>query len=153
MTTRPADSVAPEPCSGCKGRRWAEDENWQPSDPRTWDGSRSHGDGLIPCGFCNEGGWDTPDFAPDADSAAPEPRKENDMPEMEWAEAATLYGDIIVALAAARLWLVGEYADRPRSEFNAEAWQRLVDRVGRTISDQPSWWVTARTFRIVEGSE
>lgn len=50
-------------CSGCGGRRWVEDENWQPDDPRTWKGERSHGDGLIPCGFCNEAGWDTPDWA------------------------------------------------------------------------------------------
>lgn len=48
------------PCSGCGGRRWANDENWTPDDPRTWDGKRSKGDGLIPCGFCNEGGWDAP---------------------------------------------------------------------------------------------
>lgn len=56
-----AAPAAPErPCSGCGGRRWADDENWQPSDPRSWDGTRREADGLIPCGFCNEGGWDTP---------------------------------------------------------------------------------------------
>jgi len=59
-------------CSGCGGRRWSEDENWTPDDPRTWKGERSHGDGLIPCGFCNEGGWDTPDYEPEATPEPPE---------------------------------------------------------------------------------
>lgn len=45
-------------CS-CGGRRWVEDENWQPepwamgTKPR-----RRPGEGLIPCGGCNFGGWD-----------------------------------------------------------------------------------------------
>jgi hypothetical protein len=69
--TLPATPASPpppsEPCSGCGGRRWSNDENWQPTFPETWRGERSHGDGLIPCGFCNEAGWDTPDWAPDDD--------------------------------------------------------------------------------------
>lgn len=36
------------------------DEGWSPEDPRIWRGERSPGDGLIPCGFCNLGGWDAP---------------------------------------------------------------------------------------------
>jgi hypothetical protein len=45
-------------CS-CGGRRWVDDENWAPeywamaTMPR-----REPGDGLIPCGGCNFGGWD-----------------------------------------------------------------------------------------------
>lgn len=54
---RPESSAS---CS-CGGRRWVNDENWE-GDGRT---ERTKHDGLIPCGFCNEGGWDTPDFAPD----------------------------------------------------------------------------------------
>lgn len=45
-------------CAGCRGRRWVNDENWQPDYPKTWKGERYRGDGLIPCGSCNEGGWD-----------------------------------------------------------------------------------------------
>lgn len=59
--------------------------------------------------------------------------------------------DATVALAAARLWLVGEYADLPRSEFNAEAWQALVDRVGPLLAGVPGWMHTARTFRRPTG--
>ncbi len=42
----------------CEGRRWSEDENWQP-DHHGIRGPilREPGNGLIPCGFCNEGGW------------------------------------------------------------------------------------------------
>lgn len=50
-------------CS-CKGRRWVNDENWTPADPR-WRGKRSQGDGLIPCGFCNEGGWNVAEWGDD----------------------------------------------------------------------------------------
>lgn len=57
---RLSDSEGERPCSGCGGSRWAEDENWSPDDPATWRGERSPGNGLIPCGFCNLGGWDTP---------------------------------------------------------------------------------------------
>jgi hypothetical protein len=56
--------------------------------------------------------------------------------------------EAIVALAAARLWLVGEYATRDRSEFNAEGWAHLVDRVGLALSGQPGWMHTARTYRL-----
>ena len=87
-------------------------------------------------------------------AATPEPTLDaGDRPEMEWHEAATLYGQIVTALASARLWLVGEYADRPRSEFNGEAWQRLVDKVGLTITGQPGWMHTARTYRIPPASD
>lgn len=55
-STWPVES--PEPCS-CGGRRWVEDENWQPEDYERARG-RSPGSGLIPCGFCNEGGWHVP---------------------------------------------------------------------------------------------
>ena len=51
------------PCS-CAGRRWVNDENWSPSYPESWDGTRSRGDGLIPCGSCNPGGWDVEPGAP-----------------------------------------------------------------------------------------
>lgn len=43
-------------CS-CDGRRWVDDENWQPDQDQLRRG-RQPADGLIPCGFCNEGGWD-----------------------------------------------------------------------------------------------
>jgi len=55
--TRCAGHASGETCPGCHGRRWADDENWQPDDPRH---VRTPGDGLIPCGFCNFAGWDTP---------------------------------------------------------------------------------------------
>lgn len=44
-------------CS-CGGRRWVEDKNWSPEYPELWRGERSPGDGLVPCGNCNFGGWD-----------------------------------------------------------------------------------------------
>lgn len=45
-------------CS-CGGKRWVDDQNWQ---PELWEAQRGRipASGLIPCGFCNEGGWDTP---------------------------------------------------------------------------------------------
>jgi protein gp37 len=46
-------------CS-CGGSRWVDDENWQPAY-QPWDGERAPGDGRIPCGLCNLGGWDVPD--------------------------------------------------------------------------------------------
>lgn len=46
----------PETCT-CNGG-WVEDQNWSPEHPGEWDGRRSPEDGLIPCGHCNEGGWD-----------------------------------------------------------------------------------------------
>lgn len=52
------------PCSCTNG--WVDDENWSPYDdegPR--HRRRTEGDGLIPCGFCNLGGWDhDPDDGP-----------------------------------------------------------------------------------------
>jgi hypothetical protein len=39
---------------------WTHDENWSPDDLRTWRGERTPGNGLIPCGACNLGGWDAP---------------------------------------------------------------------------------------------
>ena len=50
-------------CS-CGGRRWVEDANWSPQYPELWKGERSPGDGLIPCGNCNEGGWDVDPVEP-----------------------------------------------------------------------------------------
>ena len=47
-------------CS-CGGRRWVDDENWSPAQGVLWRGERSAGDGRIPCGLCNHGGWDQPD--------------------------------------------------------------------------------------------
>jgi hypothetical protein len=61
---------AAEPCSGCHGTLWTEDENWSPTFPESWDGTRSPGDGLIPCGFCNLGGWNEPVREPAAASPA-----------------------------------------------------------------------------------
>ena len=46
------------PCP-CDGKRWVDDENWQPDQDQLRRG-REPADGLIPCGFCNEGGWDVP---------------------------------------------------------------------------------------------
>lgn len=46
---------AREICPSCRGTLWTEDENWEPERP--WNGERSIGEGLIPCGACNEGGW------------------------------------------------------------------------------------------------
>lgn len=54
-----ADRAFTEATCSCGGRRWVEDENWEPeywamaTKPR-----REPGDGLIPCGNCNHGGWD-----------------------------------------------------------------------------------------------
>jgi hypothetical protein len=56
--------------------------------------------------------------------------------------------DAIVALAVARLWLVGEYATRDRDEFNAGGWRHLVDRVGPALSGKPGWMHSARTYRL-----
>ena len=59
-----ARASAPEqgepPCVYCNETRWVDDENWSPAYPETWKGERSPGDGLIPCGGCNEGGWNIP---------------------------------------------------------------------------------------------
>lgn len=47
-----------EDCA-CEGKRWVDDENWQPDQYEMRWGREPHS-GLIPCGFCNPGGWDTP---------------------------------------------------------------------------------------------
>ncbi len=51
------------PCS-CGGRRWVEDEGWSPEDYER-NQPRSEGAGLVPCGFCNPGGWNVDQYAPD----------------------------------------------------------------------------------------
>ncbi len=47
-------------CS-CSGKRWVDDEGWQPPD---WAMAvkpvREPGRGLLPCGNCNHGGWNVP---------------------------------------------------------------------------------------------
>lgn len=55
-----AEATAAEVCPSCNGTRYTDDENWQgeyPGQKRTWH------DGRIPCGACNEGGWEVPDGA------------------------------------------------------------------------------------------
>lgn len=47
------------PCS-CGGKRWVDDENWSPPFRTIGAYERTPHDGLIPCGFCNEGGWNAP---------------------------------------------------------------------------------------------
>jgi len=49
-----------ERCDSCNGTRWVDDENASPSFPGAWRHGRRPSDGLIPCGACNEGGWDAP---------------------------------------------------------------------------------------------
>lgn len=58
-----AERALGEATCPCGGRRWVDDENWQ---PERWELERGRepASGLIPCGFCNEGGWDTPAHAP-----------------------------------------------------------------------------------------
>lgn len=52
------------PCS-CGGRRWVQDEGWAPDYLGIGTRQeRTEGDGLVPCGFCNHGGWDTEQHAP-----------------------------------------------------------------------------------------
>lgn len=59
------EPAGPEgPCSTCHGG-WTVDENWSPESPGEWDGSRSPGDGVIPCGFCSQGEWTRPWPPPD----------------------------------------------------------------------------------------
>lgn len=43
----------------CDGTRWVDDKGWEPR----WPGDRRElgGRGRLPCGFCNQGGWDVPD--------------------------------------------------------------------------------------------
>lgn len=51
-------------CS-CGGKRWVDNEGWSPPD---WAMAvkpvREPGDGLIPCGNCNFGGWKLPVGSP-----------------------------------------------------------------------------------------
>lgn len=54
-----------EPCS-CDGRRWVDDEGWSP-DPGERAEVRRPGAGLVPCGFCNHGGWSVDEWAVDDD--------------------------------------------------------------------------------------
>jgi hypothetical protein len=63
------DQPAVEPCH-CGGRRWVEDKNWSPQYPELWKGERSPGDGLVPCGSCNFGGWDVDPVEPEPAHAA-----------------------------------------------------------------------------------
>lgn len=53
---RAADRALTLALCSCGGRRWSEDENWSPQDYELGI-RREPGRGLIPCGFCNEGGW------------------------------------------------------------------------------------------------
>jgi hypothetical protein len=56
---RAAEGALTEATCSCGGKRWVDDENWQ---PERWELERGREpeSGLLPCGFCNEGGWDTP---------------------------------------------------------------------------------------------
>lgn len=49
-----------ERCS-CKGG-WVEDEGWSPEyrEQALASYQKTPGDGIVPCGFCNHGGWDAP---------------------------------------------------------------------------------------------
>lgn len=47
-------------CVYCKGTRWVDDQNWQPTYSDLPTQRRPH-DGRIPCGKCNFAGWDVPD--------------------------------------------------------------------------------------------
>lgn len=53
-------TLEPSLCVYCKGRRWTDDQNWTPDYPETWRGEREPHNGLVPCGGCNQGGWDVP---------------------------------------------------------------------------------------------
>lgn len=60
------DGICPtcDPCS-CGGVRWVEDEGWSPDGWKIRARiERTPGDGLIPCGFCNHGGWDIDPMPP-----------------------------------------------------------------------------------------
>lgn len=63
MRLYPLSDASPLATCSCKGKRWVEDENWQ---PELWEMQRGRipASGLLPCGFCNEGGWDTPVASP-----------------------------------------------------------------------------------------
>lgn len=56
-----ADRALTEATCSCGGRRWVDDEGWQPEEwAMAVQPHREPGRGLIPCGNCNEGNWDTP---------------------------------------------------------------------------------------------
>lgn len=56
-----ADQALTEATCSCGGKRWVDDENWQPPDWAIGTKSvRREGEGLIPCGNCNHGGWNVP---------------------------------------------------------------------------------------------
>jgi hypothetical protein len=63
----PAPATGDAPCS-CNGG-WVEDQNFQPEDYERNDPLQP-GKGLIPCGFCNHGGWDAP-WPPEQSGQAP----------------------------------------------------------------------------------
>lgn len=46
-------------CGTCEDNLWVADENWQP-EPHELGRPRTPGAGLIPCGACNEGNWESP---------------------------------------------------------------------------------------------
>lgn len=56
-----ADRALTEATCSCGGKRWVDDEGWQPEE---WAMAvkpvREPGAGLIPCGSCNHGGWNVP---------------------------------------------------------------------------------------------
>ena len=56
----PGRLVAEATCS-CGGRRWVDDEGWQPQEwAMAVQSRREPGRRLIPCGNCNHGGWNVP---------------------------------------------------------------------------------------------
>lgn len=63
LTAMAAEERAKVAACSCGGRRWVDDENWSPTDPAL-EQERAPSRGLIPCGFCNFAGWDTPLFQP-----------------------------------------------------------------------------------------
>ena len=55
-----ADLAIEATCS-CGGRRWVDDEGWQPQEwAMAVQSRREPGRRLIPCGNCNHGGWNVP---------------------------------------------------------------------------------------------
>lgn len=48
-------------CRTCLRTGYVDDQNWSPEHPELWRGERSPGDGRVPCGACNEGGWHVDD--------------------------------------------------------------------------------------------
>ena len=52
-----AEAMDTRDCPGCTNG-WSEDENWSAYSDGPPAKDRTPGDGLIPCGFCNHGGWD-----------------------------------------------------------------------------------------------